>query len=323
MEQPSFPERVLIASFKVVNKIIAWHKLPSFVGVINLLALRIELRSKNLHDVYPSEESQGTSSTVPLEHSRYLTARNTDGKFNSLEQPLMGCAGMRFGRNVERKYTEAPTDEELLTPNPRLVSEKLLARQPGGFKPATIVNLLAAAWIQFQVHDWANHEQVTQLPFMVAKPLWSLRLTSLQGTEDFDIPLPAGDKWPSGHMKIPRSQPDIPLSKTDQKCPAYKNQNTAWWDASQLYGSTEALTTELRANAVNGKLNLTEKGMESFLPRDDQGLPQTGFRNNWWIGLELLHTLFALEHNAICDELHRLYSEWSRLALLFQRCNIY
>jgi hypothetical protein len=29
------------------------------------------------------------------------------------------------------------------------------------FKPATIVNLLAAAWIQFQLHDWVMHEDVS------------------------------------------------------------------------------------------------------------------------------------------------------------------
>jgi Animal haem peroxidase len=113
-------------------------------------------------------------------------------------------------------------------------------------------------------------------------------------------------------MKLPRTQRDIPLDETDRKCPAYVNTNTAWWDASQLYGSSEAVTTELRGNAIDGKLKLTEKGTEAFLPRDTSGLPMTGFNSNWWIGLELLHTLFALEHNAICDVLHTKYPEWSR-----------
>jgi hypothetical protein len=40
----------------------------------------------------------------------------------------------------------------------------------------------------------------------------------------------------------------------------------------------------------------TVKGME-FLPRYKDGIPQTGFNENWWLGVELLHTLFALEHN--------------------------
>jgi hypothetical protein len=30
----------------------------------------------------------------------------------------------------------------------------------------------------------------------------------------------------------------------------------------------------------------------------------------WWVGLELLFTLFTLEHNAICDRLKQEYTEW-------------
>jgi hypothetical protein len=163
MAQPSLIERAIVAIFKGVNKLIPWHKLPSWLGVFNLLALRIELRAKNLFDVYPSAESQGTEEDDPITATQHLVARNSDGKFNSLEQPLMGCAGMRFGRNVPREFTAKPTDEELMTPNPRLISERFLARQSGKFKPATIVNLLAAAWIQFQVHDWASHYVVRTL----------------------------------------------------------------------------------------------------------------------------------------------------------------
>jgi hypothetical protein len=37
----------------------------------------------------------------------------------------------------------------------------------------------------------------------------------------------------------------------------------------------------------------------------------TGFNTNWWIGLSLLHSLFALEHNAICERLHEVHPNWS------------
>lgn len=81
--------------------------------------------------------------------SEFQYTRNSDGLFNDLSAPKMGCAGMRFGRNVPREYTLKPSDGELMTPGPRLVSSTLLKRDT--FKPATILNLLAAAWIQFQV----------------------------------------------------------------------------------------------------------------------------------------------------------------------------
>ncbi|KAH0545405.1 hypothetical protein FGG08_000546 [Glutinoglossum americanum] len=293
MAPPSFGQRILIWIFKVVNKIIPWHRLPSLIGVLNLSAYRDELRSENLYDTYPSADFQGTASSAPMDDPRFLTARNSDGKFNSLEQPLMGCTGMRFGRNVPREFTAHPTQEELLTPNPRVVSERLLARQPGGFKPATSLNLLAAAWIQFQVHDWFAHENSTDEKEVV------------------DIPLPEGDSWPQPCMKVPRTQPEIPLDETDKRYPAYKNTNTAWWDGSQIYGSDEGRTKDLRGKSEDGKLILDTSHPDVFLPRDGSGIPKTGFSQNWWLGLEILHTLFALEHNAICTELRAHNPTWT------------
>lgn len=161
MAKISFFDSILIATFRVTNAVIPWHKLPTIFGVANLLAFRAELEAKNLYDVYPDASYQGTEATCPMD-SRYITARNSDGLFNNEAQPKMGCTAMRFGRNVPRKNAKKPTDDELLTPSPRLVSEKLLARTE--FKPATIVNLLAAAWIQFQVHDWVFHESVRTPP---------------------------------------------------------------------------------------------------------------------------------------------------------------
>lgn len=158
-EDLTIVDRAIIKLFRSVNKVVAWHKLPKFLGVVNLLAFRIELDAKNLVDTYPDEGYQGTKASCPMKDSRYLTTRNTDGLFNDLDEPRMGCAGMRFGRNVSREITEHPSDEALMTPSPRLINNQLMTRT--AFKPATIVNLLAAAWIQFQLHDWVNHETVS------------------------------------------------------------------------------------------------------------------------------------------------------------------
>lgn len=125
-----------------------------------------------------------------------------------------------------------------------------------------------------------------------------------------DIPLPEGDTWPKDKMQLPRSMPDEILGPTDAKCPAYKNMNTAWWDSSQIYGSTEAKTHELRRAHADGKLAFERKYGQKVLFRDNKGDADTGFNDNWWIGMELLHTLFALEHNAICDMLRHAYPDW-------------
>src|SRR5207244_6420117 len=94
----------------------------------------------------------------------------------------MGCAGARFGRNVPRDRTH-PDAGRLLHPNPRVISQRLLRRQR--FVPATTLNLLAAAWIQFQVHDWFLHE--------------------LSETEYQDIPLQPDDKWLEHPMRVRRT----------------------------------------------------------------------------------------------------------------------
>jgi hypothetical protein len=158
--RPGFLDRILVAIFHFVNLFIPWHKLPSIFGALNLDALRVELRQYNLHDGYASATAQGNADNTPIDDKRFLTARNSDGTDNSLTMPKMGCSGMRFGRNFPRKYCEKPTEQQLWTPNPRLVSEAFMSRKPGESKPATTLNLLAAAWIQFQVHNWVFHESV-------------------------------------------------------------------------------------------------------------------------------------------------------------------
>lgn len=284
----SLSQRALVNTFKGVNKVVAWHKLPKWIGILNLLSFRHELRSKNLFDTYPGPEHQGDIKSCPFTDTKYYSIRNSDGKYNDLQQPLMGCTGMRLGRNMPREFTAAPTDQDLLTPNPRLISEKLMKRTE--FKPATIVNLLAAPWIQFMVHDWFGH---------------------YDSEENIEVPLAPGDTWSEEKMKIHRTLADTPLNEIDRKFPAYRNKNTHWWDGSQIYGSSEAQTQLLRGLAVDGKLFVEADGTGHFLPRDHRGIPISGFTDNWWTGLELLHTLFALEHNAICDHLKREFTEWN------------
>lgn len=166
MESPNFKptlfERIFIRIFHFVNFFIPWHRLPGLIGAFNLDFLRVELRQNNLYDGYASADAQGKVGELPAAEKRFVGTRNSDGKDNSLELRKMGCAGMRFGRNFDRKYCQKPTEDELWNPSPRLVSQAFMARKPEEFKPATILNLLAGAWIQFQVHDWFNHEDVSQ-----------------------------------------------------------------------------------------------------------------------------------------------------------------
>ncbi|KAG9185386.1 hypothetical protein G6011_07930 [Alternaria panax] len=125
-------------------------------------------------------------------------------------------------------------------------------------KPATSLNPLATAWIQFQVHNWFQHEN--------------------SASETYNVQLPEGDQWasPDGTMKIyKKTQPDIAWNGTDSIAPAYKNTNTHthWWDGSQIYGSTELRTTELGGQSKNGKLTVDAQNIATLLPRDSNRIP--------------------------------------------------
>ncbi|NJP83047.1 peroxidase, partial [Streptomyces sp. AA8] len=46
---------------------------------------------------------------------------------------------------------------------------------------------------------------------------------------------------------------------------------------------------------------------DGHLPIGPDGIPLTGFRESWWLGLSAMHTVFAREHNVICEALRREY----------------
>jgi hypothetical protein len=206
---------------------------------------------------------------------------------------MMGAKGRRFGRNFPVEHT-FPDTANLLNPNPRDVSLSLLTRKE--FQPATIINLLAASWIQFMVHDWFVHKK---------------------SEKTIDIPIRNDDAWPDKPMKVAATEADAaPAGST--RPPAYANDNTHWWDASQVYGCDDATCANVRTQA-DGKLKVSA---DAKIPVDPStGLEITGFTDNGWIGLSMLHGLFALEHNAICDMLKGKHPDWND-EQLFQKARL-
>jgi hypothetical protein len=142
--------RVFTDATEALDRRFRWHRLPVPLGLLTLVGLRTRLRESNLHDT--SSTPAGPPSP---EGRRHLTTRTTDGTFNDLENPSMGSAGTRFGRNVPLELTYPENDWALLRPNPRTVSRELLTRHE--FQPASTLNLLAAAWLQFMIRDWLSH----------------------------------------------------------------------------------------------------------------------------------------------------------------------
>jgi hypothetical protein len=271
--------KLLTATAGVLDRRFGWDRLPRPVGVFTLAGLRLQLREKNLYDT-------GAGGAKAAPDGGPHDSRTVDGSYNDLESPAMGMIGARFGRNVPLASTYPETLPDLLDPNPRLVSRRLLTRDE--FKPATIVNVLAGAWLQFEVHDWFSHGK---------------NLTE----EPFELELAGDDSWSDRPMRIERTRTD-PFPDANDGPATWVTTDSHWWDGSQIYGSEPALTSALR-EGTGGRLRLDPDGQ---LPRDlDAKLDLTGVAGNFWLGLALLHTLFAREHNAIADRLAAEHPEWT------------
>jgi hypothetical protein len=322
--------KVLAAVFRIINRFAPWHKLPYrflprlSLRLWNLPALRHDLRRWNLYDTAslpvrprppgpPPPPIPGMPPFDPFAppdpfKPEDLLYRRPDGSYNDLQTPKMGAPGTRYGRNMPYER-----QNPLAEPSPRDVSNTVLARD--SFKAAESLNLLAAAWIQFMVHDWARHRP------------------DFKKAHRTKIPLRPGDPWAKkfGDMEIERTEPDV--TRPDGCVagpPTFLNEGTFWWDGSQIYGSDLNQQRALRDTVMqNGrtipaaKLRTVKVGNDERLP-DDPLLPgqdKTGFIGGWWAGLSLLHTLFVLEHNLICDELRREYG-WTDEERLFQTARL-
>ncbi|NEO31878.1 MAG: peroxidase [Symploca sp. SIO3C6] len=272
----------------ILGNKIPWHKLPTPLALLELVKFRDELREKNLHDTSHLPTKSDVEQPVPSPGDLHLVTRTADGSFNDLSDPKMGRAQSRFGRNVPLKYTY-PDQRNLLNPNPRVISRTLMTRDK--FVPATTLNLLAAAWIQFQTHDWFAHGKT-------------------EPDNNFEIPLEDDDPWPQEYrpLKVRKTLADSTRSQENtQGPPTYLNQVTHWWDASQIYGSDQETIDKLRSH-IDGKMIIGDNDLLPVNP--ENGIDLVGFDDNWWLGLSVLHTLFVKEHNVICDRLKQEYPEW-------------
>jgi Animal haem peroxidase len=260
-----------------------WYEHPSLVlQVANLAKLRNDLREKNLFEAEGMRPDH-PSGEPPAE---VLKARTADGTWNDLGCPAMGAKGTGFGRNVPLEKT-VPNLKRLLDPDPRVISRELMARDT--FKPAGIINALAAAWLQFENHNWFFHGD------------------GVPG-RNIEIPLEPGDDFPEDPMLIRETIPLAGQIEDGKPAPLFANHETHWWDGSQIYGSGVTRQNEIRT-FVDGKVKVGDDGR---LPKSDvTGIDLTGMRENWWVGVGLLHTLFAREHNAVCDAVKKAHPEYT------------
>ncbi|KAL1318117.1 hypothetical protein HN51_070377 [Arachis hypogaea] len=256
-----------------IDKLGIWHQLPVILGLI-YLGIRRHIHEKyNLFNV-------GTTPPkgVGFNPSDFAF-RTSDGEYNDPFNEVAGSQGSFFGRNV------LPVDQKnkLLKPDPSVVATKLLARRT--YKDTgKQLNVIAASWIQFMIHDWIDHlEETNQIEVTAAREV--------------------ADECPLKSFRFYKTK-EIPTGSYEIKTGA-KNIRTPWWDASVIYGSNGEVLKRLRT-FKDGKIKISEEGE---LLHNENGIAVSGDVRNSWAGVSTLQTLFVHEHNSVCDALKKNYPE--------------
>jgi hypothetical protein len=288
-----------------------------------------------------------------------VRGRTLTGICNDVRNPLMGSNGTPFARNVEFEttfpdrglnvYTQNRHGGRLnlMSPDPQVISRVLFTRPQaatsgcnggvGGpnhsveancdYQKAPFFNVLAAYWIQFMTHDWFSHmedghngpqyESVgckTKLVDNVEVPLTPEDVARLacRPEDQVDRPLVAESTPPAtftagGKVYQARAPETFP------------NNNTAWWDSSQIYGFDETSVKRVKRDPSDMARLLMEPlpgksvdaGYLPVLAATDPQQPQwagqesVAFPDNWTVGLSFLHNLFTREHNSFVTEFRR------------------
>lgn len=278
--------------------------------------------------------------------------RQLDGLCNDILNPRMGSAGMPFARNVQFEATYPDTSADplarnrhgdrlsLLQPDPQRISRVLFTRAqsdparcrdgqglPGNaveancdYQKAPFFNVLAAFWIQFMTHDWFSHLDEGRNDDAAAR--WmrvgcdgdAARL-GCRPEDRIDTALVAQADAPPRYTAADGSARLARAPRT------HANTNTAWWDASQIYGYSPASRQRVQRDPADPARLLLLPGTRAgageaqgqlpvFRPGDPI-LPQwagqgaAAFPDNWSIGVGFYHTVFSREHNAFVAEFRR------------------
>ncbi|MES1258027.1 MAG: peroxidase family protein [Acidobacteriota bacterium] len=287
-----------------------------------------------------------------------IRGRTPTGICNDLRNPLMGSKGTPFARNVEFETTFPDQGQNtltknrhgdrigLLTPDPQVISRTLFTRIQSDpktcnagfglpdhspeancdYQKAPFFNVLAAYWIQFMTHDWFSHMEEghnattyidvgckTKLVNGVPVPLTPEDVERLgcRPGDRVDQTLVAADSAPES-FTVGGKQYLARAPKT------FSNNNTAWWDASQLYGYDETSGKRVKRDPKDPAKLLLEpvagKPGPGYLPVFQAGDPiqpqwagqeAAGFPDNWTIGMSFFHNLFAREHNSFVEEFRK------------------
>ncbi|XP_078731526.1 peroxidasin homolog isoform X1 [Lampetra fluviatilis] len=271
-------------------------------------------------------------------HQKY---RTHDGTCNNLQHPMWGASLTPFerllkpvyenGLNRPRGFTpEAPVNGFPL-PGPRLVSTAMIGTD--SVTPDDRYTHILMQWGQFLDHDLdLTVAALSQSRFSDGRPCGAV---CTNDPPCFPIAIPPDDRRvrDARCMFFARSSPVCGSGVTSLLMNSVHpreqiNRLTSYVDASNVYGSSERESRELRDLA--GRRGLLRRGVvqrsgKALLPfatgpptecmRDENESPVPCFlagdqRSNEQLGLTAMHTLWFREHNRVAAELLRLNPHW-------------
>ena len=152
------------AVFTAVNRYIPWHKLPLDLSLLNLAMLRRSCAA-------------GTSSTPRCARRRRWRvpvpppSTSRCGSGAPTTAPTTTSPPRRWGRSARPSGGISSPSTGRSCSTRRTRDRQQAAARTRTFLPARSLNVLAAAWIQFQVHDWVDHARYPPGTEIVEVPL--------------------------------------------------------------------------------------------------------------------------------------------------------
>lgn len=272
-------------------------------------------------------------------HKKY---RTHDGSCNNLQHPMWGASLTAFQRllkpayqngfNLPRGFSLAEDARDLPLPLPRLVSTAMIGTET--ITPDEQFTHMLMQWGQFLDHDMDQTvAAISMSRFSDGAPCSEV---CSNDPPCFSITVPANDpRVRNGRcMFFVRSSPVCGSGMTSLLMNSVYareqiNHLTSYIDASNVYGSTEQESRELRD--LSGQKGLLKRGQvvpssgKHLLPfavgpptecmRDENESPVPCFlagdhRANEQLGLTAMHTLWFREHNRVATELAALNPHW-------------